>query len=155
MSGQISPRGTFLNIAKAVQAQIESDPQQTELPSIANLMGAHHVSRGVVLRAFAELQRDGFAEPVPGGRWRVVRPGHRTDRRPLAERLLDVFTDDALSVGAPFPSASALCDRFSASRPTVSKALDKLEAAGWLSEGGQGKVRTVQALPSREDRSQS
>jgi DNA-binding FadR family transcriptional regulator len=47
-----------------------------------------------------------------------------------------------------------LTERFGVSRPTVSKALDKLEAAGWLSEGGQGKLRTVRAVPSREGRSQ-
>ncbi|WP_306079125.1 hypothetical protein [Streptomyces sp. MNU77] len=35
------------------------------------------------------------------------------------------------------------------SRPTVSKALDKLEAAGLLSEARQGKQRTVRALPKR------
>ncbi|MDX3458049.1 GntR family transcriptional regulator [Streptomyces sp. ME02-8801-2C] len=94
-----------------------------------------------------------MAEPVPGGRWRVIRDGQRTDRRTLAERLADVIADDGLEVGATFPSASALCERFSVSRPTVTKALEKLEAAGWLSEGGQGRLRTVRALPNREERS--
>jgi DNA-binding GntR family transcriptional regulator len=147
----ISPRGTFLNVANAVQRQIESDAQMTELPSIAELMEAHSVSRGVVLRAFAALQKDGLAEPVPGSRWRVIRSKDSRDRRPLAERLLDVFEDDALTVGAAFPSTSVLSSRFSVSRPTISKALDKLEAGGWLSAGGQGKVRTVRAVPSREE----
>lgn len=153
MSGQTSPRGTFLNIANAVQAQVESDPEMTQLPSVAELMEAHGVSRGVVLRAFGVLQREGRAEPAPGSRWRVVRPEQHQDRRPLAERLIDVFADDALTVGATFPSASALCHRFGVSRPTVTRALEKLEAAGWLSAGGQGKVRRVAALPSRKDRS--
>lgn len=151
MSGQISPRGTFLSIANAVQAQIESDPTMTQLPSVTDIMGEHHVSRGVVLRAFGVLQREGLAEPVPGSRWRVVRVAQSADRRPLADRLIDVFADDKLAVGAAFPSASALSDRFDVSRPTATKALEKLEAAGWLSAGGQGKVRTVRALPSRED----
>ncbi|MFD5797929.1 GntR family transcriptional regulator [Streptomyces diastatochromogenes] len=101
----------------------------------------------------AVLQREGAAEPVPGGRWRVLREGQRADRRPLAERLTDVFTDDGFEVGATFPSASALCERFGVSRPTVTKALEKLEAAGWLSEGGQGKLRIVRALPNREQSS--
>ncbi|WP_309243669.1 GntR family transcriptional regulator [Streptomyces sp. CAI-85] len=125
----------------------------TRLPAITDLMDEHGVSRGVVLRAFSVLRKDGAAEPVPGGRWRVVREGQRTDRRPLAERLTDVFADDGLEVGAAFPSASALCERFGVSRPTVTKALGKLEAAGWLSEGGQGKLRTVRALPNREESS--
>lgn len=142
-------------IADALRAQINADPEMAELPTVAEVMDVHGVSRGVVLRAFGVLQKDRVAEPVPGGRWRVVREGEQTDRRPLAERLADVFADDRLEVGATFPSASALCERFGASRPTVTKALEKLEAAGWLSEGGQGKVRTVRALPNREESSSS
>ncbi|MFJ5302148.1 GntR family transcriptional regulator [Streptomyces sp. NPDC088350] len=153
MSQQASPRGTFEKIADALKAQVDADPKMVELPSIAELMRDHGVSRGVVLRAFAALAKTGAAEPVPGGRWRVIRDGQRTDRRPLAERLVDVFADDGLEVGATFPSASALCERFDVSRPTATKALEKLEAAGWLSEGGQGKIRTVRALPSREESS--
>lgn len=74
--------------------------------------------------------------------------------RPLTDRIADVITDERLEVGAEFPSASALCARFGVSRPTVRRALDKLEAAGLLTEGGQGKLRTVRALPNREERSQ-
>ncbi|WP_217545405.1 GntR family transcriptional regulator [Streptomyces sp. GbtcB6] len=153
MAQQASPRGTFQKIADQLKAQMDRDSEMVELPPIAEVMDDHQVSRGVVLRAFATLQREGAAEPVPGGRWRVVRAGQRTDRRPLAERLTDVFADDGLEVGAAFPSASALCERFDVSRPTVTKALGKLEAAGWLSEGGQGKLRTVRALPYREESS--
>ncbi|WP_105973727.1 GntR family transcriptional regulator [Streptomyces geranii] len=153
MSQEVSPRGTFLKIAYAVKAQIAAEPGMTELPSASELVRDHGVSRGVVLRAFAALQKEGVAEPVPGGRWRVIRDGQRTDSRPLAERLVEVIADDKLKVGATFPSASALCERFEVSRPTVTKALEKLEAAGWLSEGGQGKLRTVRALPNREERS--
>ena len=153
MSQQASPRGTFQKIADVLKAEIDADPQMVELPSAAKVMHDHGVSRGVVLRAFAVLHKEGAAEPVPGGRWRVVREGQQTDRRPLAERLTDVFADDGLEVGATFPSASALCGRFDVSRPTVTKALEKLEAAGWLSGGGQGKPRTVRALPNREESS--
>ncbi|NUK11752.1 GntR family transcriptional regulator [Streptomyces lunaelactis] len=153
MSQQTSPRGTFLQIAEAVKIQIQADPAMTELPKLADLMHDHGVSRGVALRAFAVLRNEGLAEPVPGGRWRVIREGQRSDRRPLADRIADVITDDELEVGSAFPSASALCERFGASRPTVTKALDKLEAGGLLSEGGQGKVRTVRSLPIGEGRS--
>lgn len=153
MSQQASPRGTFQELADAVKAQIRADQKMAELPPIADLMRDHHVSRGVVLRAFAVLQRDGVAEPVPGRRWRVLRGGQSADRRPLADRITDVITDDGLEVGATFPSASVLSERFGSSRPTVTKALEKLEAAGLLSEGGQGRLRTVRALPNREGRS--
>ncbi|MER7901286.1 GntR family transcriptional regulator [Streptomyces sp. NPDC096046] len=153
MSQQASPRGTFLEIAAAIKAQIKADPETTKLPTAADLMQAHGVSRGVVLRAFGALQREGIAEPVPGGRWRVVRAGERTDSRPLEGRIADIITDEDIPVGAAFPSASVLAERFGVSRPTVTKALDKLEAAGVLANGGQGRVRTVRAMPIREERS--
>ncbi|MEU0176124.1 GntR family transcriptional regulator [Streptomyces massasporeus] len=124
-----------------------------ELPSAAELMRAHKVSRGVVLRAFGTLRKDGVAEPVPGGRWRVVRPGEPTDQRSLEVRIADIIVDERLEVGAAFPSASVLAERFGVSRPTVTQALNKLETAGVLASGGQGRVRTVRAVPSREERS--
>ncbi|MEU0165503.1 GntR family transcriptional regulator [Streptomyces iakyrus] len=153
MSQQASPRGTFLKIADAVKAQIGANPDMTELPSAGDLMREYKVSRGVALRAFGALQRDGVAEPVPGGRWRVVRAGERVDRRPIEDQIADIITDEGLEAGAAFPSASALAERFGVSRPTVTKALDKLETAGVLAGGGQGKVRTVRAVPTREERS--
>ncbi|MGW4434951.1 GntR family transcriptional regulator [Streptomyces sp. NPDC004596] len=153
MSQQANPRGTFLEIADTLKTRIETDPGMTELPSLAQVMSDHKVSRGVALRAFAALRQEGVAEPVPGGRWRVVRAGAQVDRRPLHERIADVITADRLEVGEAFPSASALAERFGVSRPTVAKALDKLEAAGMLAGGGQGKVRTVRAMPTREERS--
>ncbi|GAA2409692.1 hypothetical protein GCM10010433_05540 [Streptomyces pulveraceus] len=153
MPQQASPRGTFLKVAEAVKAQIDADPAMTELPTLAELMTAHNVSRGVALRAFGVLAEEGRAERVRGSRWRVVREGEQRDRRPLAERIADVFHTDKLKVGDEFPSTSALADRFGASRPTVAKALDKLGADGLLSESRQGKQRTVTALPGREEHS--
>ncbi|MGW3916469.1 GntR family transcriptional regulator [Streptomyces sp. NPDC005070] len=153
MSEHASPRGTFLKVADAMKAQIVDDLELTELPSAADLMRDYDVSRGVVLRAFGVLQGDGVAEPVPGGRWRVIREGQRSSRRPLEDQIRDIIADEGLEVGAAFPSASALATRFGVSRPTATKALDKLEAAGVLAGGGQGKVRTVRAVPIREERS--
>ncbi|KQX80757.1 GntR family transcriptional regulator [Streptomyces sp. Root1310] len=153
MSQPASPRGTFLKVADAVKALIEADPDMTELPSLAEVMSNHKVSRGVALRAFGVLRQEGMAEPVPGERWRVVRPGALVDRRPLDQRIADVITADGLEVGEAFPSASVLAERFGVSRPTVTKALEKLETAGVLAGGGQGKVRTVRALSIREERS--
>jgi DNA-binding GntR family transcriptional regulator len=150
---QASPRGTFLKVADVLKAQIEADSAMTELPSAAELMRDYKISRGVALRAFGVLQKDGVAEPTPGGRWRVVRAGSSADRRPLEQRIADIITAEGMRAGEAFPSASVLADRFGVSRPTVTKALDKLESAGVLASGGQGKVRTVRALPTREERS--
>ncbi|WP_369272572.1 GntR family transcriptional regulator [Streptomyces sp. R11] len=153
MSQQVSPRGTFLKVADALKARVAADPDMTELPSLAEVMRDHKVSRGVALRAFGVLRQEGMAEPAPGERWRVVRSGVRIDRRPLDQRIADIITAEGLVVGEAFPSASALADRFGVSRPTVTKALEKLETAGVLAGGGQGKVRTVRAVPAREERS--
>ncbi|MET9815209.1 MULTISPECIES: GntR family transcriptional regulator [unclassified Streptomyces] len=153
MSQQASPRGTFLKVADALKAKIEADPEMMELPSATDLMRDYKVSRGVALRAFGVLREAGIAEPVPGGRWRVLRTGAQVDRRPLEERIADIVRDEGLEAGAAFPSASVLSERFGVSRPTVTKALDKLEVAGVLVSGGQGKVRTVRAVPTREERS--
>jgi DNA-binding FadR family transcriptional regulator len=116
-------------------------------------MSNHKVSRGVALRAFGVLRQEGLAEPVPGGRWRVVRADAGVDRRPLDQRIADIITVEGLKAGEAFPSASALAGRFGVSRPTVTKALEKLETAGVLAGGGQGRVRTVRAVPTREERS--
>ncbi|WP_328881802.1 GntR family transcriptional regulator [Streptomyces sp. NBC_00299] len=153
MAHQASPRGTFMQVAEAVKAKIEADPELTHLPSAADLMRDHDVSRGVVLRAFKALAKGGVAEPVRGGRWRVVRDGEQIDRRPLEERIADIIAAERFQVGAAFLSTSDLMARFGVSRPTVTKALDKLEANGVLASEGQGKVRTVRAVPIREERS--
>lgn len=99
------------------------------------------------------LRQEGVAEPAKGGRWRVVRTGAPVDRRPLEQRITDIITAEKLQAGEAFPSASVLATRFGVSRPTVTKALDKMESAGVLASGGQGKVRTVRAVPIREERS--
>jgi DNA-binding FadR family transcriptional regulator len=65
-----SPRGTFQKITDALKARITDDPEMVELPPIADLVDSYGVLRGVVLRAFQVLRRDGVTEPVPGGRHR-------------------------------------------------------------------------------------
>ncbi|MFB7967720.1 GntR family transcriptional regulator [Streptomyces griseobrunneus] len=151
MAHKSSPRGTFLKIADLLREKISNDDAMSELPSAADLMRDYEISRGVALRVFAVLQKEGLAELTPGGRFRVIRPGQAVDRRPLAERLADVITDDDLAVGALFPSTTDLSTRFGVSRPTVSKALDKLASAGLLSEARQGRRRSVRALPERTE----
>ncbi|MEU8854200.1 GntR family transcriptional regulator [Streptomyces sp. NPDC048556] len=157
MSEKVNPRGTFLQIAQVLRAQIADDQAMKILPRLADVMRDNQVSRGVALRAFAVLRAEGIAEPVPGGRWRVVRPGRQEEeyRRSLADRVVEVFSKDDLRVGQLFPSTSELSARFGVSRPTVSKALNKLEAAGLLSEARQGKQRTVRALPKRTESQES
>ncbi|MFF7019337.1 MULTISPECIES: GntR family transcriptional regulator [Streptomyces] len=157
MSEKVNPRGTFLQIAEALRAQISDDQAMKTLPRLADVMRDNQVSRGVALRAFAILRAEGIAEPVPGGRWRVVRPGRQEEGRriALADRIIEVFSKDDLRVGQLFPSTAELSARFGVSRPTVSKALHKLESVGLLSEARQGKQRTVRALPKRTESPES
>ena len=155
MPEQVSPRGTYLKIAEKLKDEVEANPRVTEFPSLAAIMSKHGVSRGVAIRALKVLKTEGVAEPVPGARWRVVRDGRQTVARPLAERIAEVITARKLEVGADFPSTTELCAEFDVSRPTVRRALDKLAAEGLLTEGMQGKARTVLALPDREGRSTS
>src|SRR5689334_22285344 len=79
VSRQANPRGTFLQVADSVKDLIEGNPEMTELPSLAEIMREHRVSRGVAIRAYGVLRQEGLAAPAPGERWRVVRSGALTD----------------------------------------------------------------------------
>ncbi|WP_347878278.1 GntR family transcriptional regulator [Streptomyces sp. KS 21] len=144
-----------MKVADALKVEIVSNTEMTELSSLSQVMQAYGVSRGVALRAFQVLRTEGVAEPVPGARWRVIREEEHTDRRPLAERVAALIVSERLEVGAASLSAGELSSRLGVSRPTISKALTQLEAAGVLSEGGQGKRRTVRAVPNQEEDSKS
>ena len=141
-----SPRGTYRKIADQIRLQIDGDPGMTEIPTVADIMTEHDVSRGTALRVLRALHEDGVAEPVRGGRWRILHSESRPSRE-LHEQLAEVITRDGLQVGDPFPSSGELMARFDASRPTLTKALNQLHARGLVSEARQGKPRTVLALP--------
>ncbi|WP_416520025.1 GntR family transcriptional regulator [Streptomyces achromogenes] len=142
-----APRGTYLTIAKEIAAEARADPEMEELPSVHDVMARYGVSRGLVLRAFHHLEKEGVAVPVPGARWRVAWRGPQVEEKPLAARIADVITEDQLQVGAAFPSETKLAERLGVSRPTVRKALAELETAGILTAGGQGRQRSVKAIP--------
>ncbi|MER6733442.1 tyrosine-type recombinase/integrase [Streptomyces puniciscabiei] len=124
-----------MKIADLVKKEIEDDPSQTELPSLAEVTHKHKVSRGVALRAFGVLRQEGLAEPVPGGRWRVVRAGAWADRHPLDERIADIITAEGLKGGEAFPSASALADRLPQQTVVVMRAHKRREQAACVAAG--------------------
>ncbi|MEU1558189.1 winged helix-turn-helix domain-containing protein [Streptomyces scabiei] len=146
---EVSPRGTYLIIAEALRSEIREQWSGGTLPSEANLMGLHSVSRNTIRRALKVLEADGVVESVPGIGWRVVRGG---DRRSLAERMADVIKEDSLSVGDTYPSEAKLCERFGASRTAVRRVLAQMEGNGLLVTV-HGKGRTVRALPTHAARS--
>ncbi|MET7921061.1 GntR family transcriptional regulator [Streptomyces avermitilis] len=141
---EASPRGTYLVIAEALRNEVEAGEGSGSLPSEAELMNMHSVSRNTIRRALKVLEADGVVESAPGIGWRVVRGG---DRRSLAERMTDVITEDSLSVGDTYPSEAKLCERFGASRTAVRRVLAQMEGHGLLATV-HGKGRTVRALPA-------
>ncbi|MFD9002169.1 GntR family transcriptional regulator [Streptomyces sp. NPDC059582] len=143
---EVSPRGTYIVIAEVLRKEIRGGSDT--LPSEAVLMRSHDVSRNTIRRALKVLEADGVVESAPGIGWRPVRSG---DRRSLDERMIDVITEDALSVGDPYPSESKLCDRFGASRTAVRRVLALMEGNGLLATV-HGKGRTVRALPAPPER---
>ncbi|MDX3313970.1 GntR family transcriptional regulator [Streptomyces sp. ME08-AFT2] len=140
---QASPRGTYLQVAESLRQEIASG-EVDDLPSEAALVSVHGVSRNTVRRALKVLEADGVIESAPGIGWRVISDG---DRRPLAERMTDLFAEDSLAVGDTYPSEAKLCERFGASRTAVRRVLAQMEGNGLLATV-HGKGRTVCALPT-------
>ncbi|MFC3577887.1 GntR family transcriptional regulator [Streptomyces yaanensis] len=141
---EASPRGTYLIIAETLRGEIQAEGGRDNLPSEADLMDSHGVSRNTIRRALKVLEADGVVESAPGIGWRVVRGG---DRRTLVERMTDVIKEDSLSVGDTYPSEAKLCERFGASRTAVRRVLAQMEGNGLLATV-HGKGRTVRALPA-------
>ncbi|MFF3206635.1 GntR family transcriptional regulator [Streptomyces sp. NPDC002962] len=140
---EVSPRGTYLVISEALRKAVEDGEITDALPSEADLVGSHGVSRNTIRRALKVLEADGILESTPGIGWHVARGGNR---RSLAERMTDLITDDELAVGHTYPSEAKLCERFGVSRTAVRRAIAQLEGAGLL-DTVHGKGRTVRALP--------
>ncbi|MEU4109958.1 winged helix-turn-helix domain-containing protein [Streptomyces sp. NPDC027717] len=141
---QASPRGTYLQVSESLRRQIESGDVGIILPSEANLVRSFGVSRNTVRRALKLLEADGVVESAPGVGWRRAQSG---DGRSLAIRMMEVITEDSLSVGDTYPSEAKLCERFGVSRTTVRRVLAQMEGNGLLVTV-HGKGRTVRALPS-------
>lgn len=146
---EASPRGTYLVISEALRNRIGEDKAADALPSEADLMSEHGVSRNTIRRALKVLEAEGVLESAPGIGWRIVRDG---DRRSLAERMADLIREDSLTVGDTYPSEAKLCERFGASRTAVRRVLAQMEGNGLLATV-HGKGRTVRALPTHAARS--
>lgn len=143
-----SPRGTYLLIAEALRQEIQvAKDGDGALPSEADLAQQHGVARNTIRRALKVLEADHVVESVPGTGWRAARG---SDRRTLIERMTDLIGEDSLSVEAPYPSESKLCERFGVSRTAVRRALAHMEGNGLLTTV-HGKGRTVRALPTRPE----
>lgn len=67
-SGKDTATGPADRVATKIRAQIESGelPPGRKIPSEAELVAAHGVSRGTVRRALAELEKQGIVESVQG-----------------------------------------------------------------------------------------
>jgi len=56
---EASPRGTYLIIAEALRSEIQAADGRDILPSEADLMDSHSVSRNTIRRALKVLEADG------------------------------------------------------------------------------------------------
>ncbi|GAA5014540.1 GntR family transcriptional regulator [Kitasatospora paranensis] len=138
-----SPRGTYLQIAEALRAEIGDGSGLAALPSEAELMAQYGVARSTVGRALKVLTDEGLIRSRQGTR-RIVAA---TESAPsVYDQIAGVISAEGLTPGDEFPSESELCKLTDASRGTVRRALAQLEGAGVL-EVRQGKGRFVRALP--------
>jgi len=144
-----SADAVYLRIAAALRERIrrrELRPGDL-LPSEAALCEEFGVARGTAREAFAELQRAGLVEVVPGV-GRVVRSRDRTEpaagrkSREIAAELRRLIADGQLASGDLLPSESELARRFAAARSTVQRAMRQLETEGVV-KAHQGKGRRV------------
>ncbi|WP_405017242.1 GntR family transcriptional regulator [Kitasatospora sp. NBC_00070] len=139
-----SPRGTYLQIAEALRTEISTGAKTSTLPSEAELMAQYGVARSTVGRALKLLADEGLIRSQQGTRRTVAAAAHAPS---VYDQIAGVISNDGLAPGDEFPSESALCNRTTASRGTVRRALAQLEGAGIL-EVRQGKGRFVLAIPN-------
>ncbi len=139
----VSPRGTYLVVADALRTDLQAASEESALPSEAELMRRHGVSRTTVRRALRSLAEEGIVVSVPGKGW-LYRGGAHITVQPLVERVQDVISADGLGPGDLFPSESKLSARLGVSRGAVRQALAQLEGRGVL-RAVHGRGRFVQA----------
>ncbi|MEV6207206.1 GntR family transcriptional regulator [Kitasatospora sp. NPDC051914] len=138
-----SPRGTYLQIADVLRAEISNGSETAVLQSEAELMARFGVARTTVGRALKILASEGLVRSQQGAR-RTVAASAATPT--VYDVIVGVIADEKLMPGDSFPPESKLCELTSASRGTVRRVLAQLEGAGVL-EVRQGKGRFVRALP--------
>ncbi|WP_371497634.1 GntR family transcriptional regulator [Kitasatospora sp. NBC_00374] len=138
-----SPRGTYLQIAEALRAEIGDGSGPAALPSEAELMARYGVARSTVGRALKVLTDEGLIRSRQGTRRTVAAAAAGPT---VYDRIAGVIAEEGLAPGDEFPSESELCKLTDASRGTVRRVLAQLEGAGVL-EVRQGRGRFVRALP--------
>jgi DNA-binding GntR family transcriptional regulator len=141
---QVSPRGTYLQVSESLRQKIEKGEIAEQLPSKAELRRIYGVGGSTVDRALAVLKAAGLIESVRGAANYVTGTG---DRRPLVEKMADLFRAKGLKPGDAFLTEGELCEQFGASRTAVRSAVAKLEGRGLLTAAAPGKRREVQTLP--------
>lgn len=137
---QTTPRGTYLTVANALRQKIKGMQPSQRLPSESDLAEQHGVSRGTMRRALKTLADEDLIYPAHGVGWKKI--GEGTDRRPLTERISEAVRTDRLKAGDPLPTEKQLCERLSASRTAVRRALAQLEGEGRV-KSAPGKRRIL------------
>ena len=145
-----SPRGTYLDIARALREEIERGVflPGAALPSEASLVRRFGVARETVRRGLVALRDDGIVSNAQGKGWFVGR-----EPSALPTSLLPVLVDLRKLIGMDFQhgdrfySESDLVMKYGISRHQVRQVLARLESDGLLITR-KGTGRFVNITPS-------
>lgn len=142
---QVSPRGTYLQVAEVLRQRIKSGAITDQVPSEATIASEFGIARTTVRRALAALESEGAIESIAGlGRRVASDEARQTPYERVRDDLLARMRDGRLTVGEKMPSEPTLATTYGVSRGTVRRALAALEAAGRV-ESRQGVGRVVRA----------
>ncbi len=78
------------------------------------------------------------------GRQSNTEHGQRRAPELIAETLIAEIRQGTFASGDPLPTERELCERFSASRPTVREALSQMQMRGYVDAGGGKRPRAAQ-----------
>jgi DNA-binding GntR family transcriptional regulator len=151
--GSPSPRGTYLDIAKALRDEIEGGTyvDGAALPSESALVQRFNVARETVRRGLAVLQGEGLVSKAQGKGWFVGREPAQLPAKlsSILTALRDAIAND-FGDGDRFRSEKDLIEEYDISRHQARQVLSALESAGLLvTQPGKGRfVRAVSKGPA-------
>jgi DNA-binding GntR family transcriptional regulator len=134
-----------LTIAEQLREQISNGklPKGSSLPSEAKFSQQHGIGRSSARKVLAELERDGLVYSVPGQGWIVGAVADRSKTptpADIAATLRAELESGTYEAGAPFVTATEVCERFGVTRHAARRALAVLEDAGLIvSVHGKGR----------------
>lgn len=140
-----APRGAYVAVVERIREQITNGelPKGASLPSEAKFATQHGLGRGTMRKVLAELGHDGLVYSVPGQGWIVGGPADRSavpTPADVTEVLRAELDSGTYESGAPFVTATEVCERFGITHHAARRALATLEDTGLIvSVHGKGR----------------